>query len=584
MTGDVRRPGRPEPIDDLAIEQLVREVAAGWTMPAVRLDAPSWRDRVRSPGARRVDSARGLLGRLGRAASAAVALTVMGALVAVLVTRPGIGPGKSAGPTDGRATPAPTGAASTPLPKLLVEGGRPSPSTVLTEIEEGDFALVDLATGERGRSITGAASGSILRQRPDGTLLCLCVKLGSNVNGQPTEAEISLDRFDADGAPISSVSVLRLAGEPDPRDGVVQERPPHLTFDLQLSADGRYGVIGWSVRKHPAWDNGVTIIDLQDGQEAGRLVLPEATDGDGDTRRVVMAPRLLDLSGDGSVAIAREWYSWSPPESAGQNFRQETEVFRATVAAGALADAAPLAGADGCGQRVLRAGRTADGASWLLCMRTFTNGIVVRRLDAVGTVLGDTTVSAALGVDGSTTAVSPDGRSLFSWNPAAASLDRIDLATGDTSTGQPPQGAAGAGGSGALDALAAWLAPSAAAKSFLYGGIVISPDGTRVYAVGIEQRADARDVSGSSGIFVFDAATLASLGHWGPAADYISLGVSADGRYVYASGLPRVDAAGTSRPGQQASITVHAAADGAVQVIAGQLGEKFLVFADPVLR
>jgi DNA-binding beta-propeller fold protein YncE len=217
-------------------------------------------------------------------------------------------------------------------------------------------------------------------------------------------------------------------------------------------------------------------------------------------------------------------------------------------------------------------------------MRTFTNGIVVRRLDATGAVLGDTTVSAALGVDGSTTAFSPDGRSLFAWNPATAEIDRIDLATGDLSSGQPSEGAAGAAAAGALDALAAWLAPSAAAKSFLSGGIVISPDGTRVYAVGIEQRADARDVSGSSGIFVFDAVTLASLAHWEPAADYISLGVSADGRYVYAAGLPRVDAAGTSRPSQQASITVHAAADGAVQVIAGQLGEQLLLFSDPVLR
>ena len=90
-------------------------------------------------------------------------------------------------------------------------------------------------------------------------------------------------------------------------------------------------------------------------------------------------------------------------------------------------------------------------------------------------------------------------------------------------------------------------------------------------------------MSGSAGIFVFDAATLTSLGQWEPLADYISLGVSADGRYVYAAGLPRIDADGTSRPAQQASITVHAATDGAVQVVAGQLGGKFLLFTTPVL-
>jgi hypothetical protein len=578
MTRESRQAPHLEPVDDATIEQLVRDVAAGWTMPPVRLDAPSWRDRVRSRRSRGLDSARGWLGRVGQAATAAVALTVTGALLAVLITRQPTTPGKSAEPTAGPHTPLPTGAAVTPLPKLLVDGTVPNPSTVLVALQEGDFALVDLATGERGPSITSAAFGSLLRWRSDGTLMCLCVKEASNVNTQPTEAAITLDRFDAGGELLSTVAVLDLFGDADPRDGPLPERPPHLTFDLRFSEGGRFGVIGWSVRKHPAWENGITVIDLEDGHVVSRLELPDDTTGEGSTRRVVTAPRLLSTR-DGGVTIAREWYSWSPPESQGESYRQGTDVFRATLRGGVLSDAGPVAATTGCGERVLRAGAASDGRSWMVCTDAATNTIVLRRLAADGTRLGDTPASGAVGVDGDSVAVSPDGRAVFAWNPATATLTRIDVTTGEKAEGQAQVASLEPG---PLAGVAHWLAPTAAAKTFLYGGILVSPDGTRVYAAGIDEGTTEHDMSGSSGIFVFDAATLTNLGHWEPAADYISLGISSDGRYVYASGLPRVDANGQPRPGQEASISVHAAADGEVQVIAGQLGEQFLLFPEPV--
>ena len=385
MTRDPGRPGRLEPVDDAAIEQLVRDVASGWTMPAVRLDAPSWRDRIRGPRARRLDSARGWLARVGQAASAAVALTVVAALVAVVITRPPTTPGKSAEPTNRALDPRTDrrGVHAT----AADAGGWPGPDAV------------DRAHGDRGgrlrarrprdrrardRSITGAAYGSILRQRPDGTLICLCVKLASNMQHAPDRGRDHPGPVRRDRRLISTVSVASLKGEPDPRDGTLPERPPHLTFDLQFSQGGRYGVIGWSLRKHPVWQSGITIVDLADGHIVSKLDLPDDTSGEGDTRRVVTAPRLLDTGADGTVAIAREWYSWSPPESQGQNYRQETDVFRATWSGGVLADATPLDAAAGCGERVIRAGRTGAGGSWLVCTRVFTNQLVVRRLDADG--------------------------------------------------------------------------------------------------------------------------------------------------------------------------------------------------------
>ena len=240
--------------------------------------------------------------------------------------------------------------------------------------------------------------------------------------------------------------------------------------------------------------------------------------------------------------------------------------------------------AAGCGERVTRAGSTRDGGLWLICARTFANTIVVRRLDAAGALAGDTSLSAPDGVDGDLVALSPDGETLFVWEPVSATLARIDPTTGEMR--QSSGTAAASRPTGPLAALGSWLAPAAAAKSFLQSGVVVSPDGTRVYAAGLDSVGEAEGMAGSTGVHVFDAATLTSLGNWKPTADFISLAVSSDGRFVYAAGLARFDASGQERPSQQASITVFTAADGEVQVIAGpaRLRLPDVRNADPRLR
>src|SRR5436190_655529 len=107
-----------------------------------------------------------------------------------------------------------------------------------------------------------------------------------------------------------------------------------------------------------------------------------------------------------------------------------------------------------------------------------------------------------------------------------------------------------AAGRGPLDALASmgrrlgsWIAPPAAAKVLLDPGIVVSADGTRVYAIGVTSSSDP-SARGSTGVFAFDASTLAPLGHWAATADFTSIAVSADGRFVYAAAQGGVDAAG----------------------------------------
>jgi hypothetical protein len=568
--------------DDAAIEQLVRDVADSWTMPPVRLDTPSWRDRVRSPGARRLAAAGGWLGRFGQAATAAVALTVVGALIAVLLTHPQTEPGKTPGPST-NATSGPTrGAQATPLSRIQLNGDEPYPDVVVVRSERGDYARVDLKTGSIDGPLTGKSSSSALRLQDDGSMVCLCVSESGSSGGMSTDDAVTLERYDARGKLTSTSPIESFSGKPDPRDEgrLVPDRPAHVLTSIGFSADGRYGFVGWSVRAHPVWQSGILVVDLRDGSIVSRFSLPDATDGQGEARRVVAAPGIVGSISSSRVAIARGWYEFSPATSQQPSYTFENDVFTAKLADGTFSDLAPVQLASDCGATVDRAGALPDGGFWLACRGGGSALTVVRRLAADGSLLDDIRVSGGLGVDFDPTALSADGSTLYLWDPAGAILTAVDLAKGTKTSGK---GVASVG-EGPLSALGHWLAPTAAAKSLLRGALAISPDGSRIYAIGVKEGGSSREVGGSAGVFVFDAATLAPAGVWQPIADYVSVAVSADGRFVYAAGLPGTDAAGQSQLEQQASITVYDTTDGSVRLIAGRLGGDMLSFISPALR
>jgi hypothetical protein len=578
MTGDQRSTR----YDDATIEHLVRDVAGEWTMPPVRLDAPSWRERVRSPRSRRLATVAGWFGRLGQAATAAVTLTVVAALVAVVLTTPRNQPGKSPEPSDGRPSPSAGAAQSTPLPKRLVTGDDPNPAIVVVRTERGDFSRVDLMTGSINGPLTGKSSASEMRVLGDGSMVCLCVEESGSIGGMPTDVTVTFERYDARGKLQGSTPLRQLSGEPDPRDEstFIPERPAHVLTAIAFSDDGRYGFVGWSERAHPVWHSGVLVVNLSNGAIAGTLDLPDSTDGEDNARRVTDAPRVVGSIHSGAVLIARGWYAWSPPASETPSFTSENDVFTASFLAGRLVDPKPVPTASDCGPVIVRAGPLPEGAYWIACTDGGPRRTVIRRLGPDNGLLGDVPVSGSSGVETDPTAVSPDGTKLYVWDPSTGTVTRVDLASGDKRTGN---GIAAAAERDPLAAVGNWLAPTAAAKSFLRGALAVSPDGTRIYAIGIKSGVDERETAGSAGVFVFDADTLEPITVWQPTADFISVAVSADGRLVYASGLPGVDAAGQIKITQQASITVFDTSDGSIRAIAGQLGGDALEFLSPIL-
>ena len=579
MTRDPRSPG----YDDPTIEQLVRDVAGEWSMPPVRLDAPSWRERVRSQRARRLEAAGGWFGRLGQAATAAITLTVVAALVAVVLTQPRQEPGKTPEPSSGSRPSTSAGAAqATPLPRHLLTGDEPNPAIVVVRSERGDFSRVDLTTGLINGPLTGKSSVSELRVVEGGSMVCLCVAESGSIGGMPTDMTVSLDRYDARGKLQSSTAIQQFSGEPDPRDESVfiPERPSHVLVDVGFSDDGRYGFVGWSFRAHPVWHSGVLVVDLSSGLIVGRLELPDSTDGENDTRRVVDAPHVVGTIHTGTVLIARGYYEWTPPASQQPSYTFENHVFTASFDTGRLADAKLVPTASDCGGNVIRAGSLPEGAFWLACSSGGAQLTAIRRLGPDNSLLGDVRISGSGGVDTDPTALSADGSKLYVWDPTSGVLTRVDLASGDKTSGK---GTAVAD-EGPLTALGNWLAPTIAAKSWLRGALAISPGGTRIYAIGIKEGTGDRGMAGSAGVYVFDAATLEPITTWQPTADYVSVAVSADGALVYAAGLPGVDASGGLKLAQQASITVFDATDGSIRLIAGELGGDALSFLSTTLN
>ena len=128
-----------------------------------------------------------------------------------------------------------------------------------------------------------------------------------------------------------------------------------------------------------------------------------------------------------------------------------------------------------------------------------------------------------------------------------------------------------------LTALGRWLVPSTSAKILLAPGMAIAPDGSRIYVLGVDGRIPSNGIAGSTGILVFDAASMTQVAQWTATADFVSIAVNADGSQVYALGASEVSADGT-KDTQPASLTVFDAGTGQVRAIAGSLGQGFLTF------
>jgi hypothetical protein len=593
MTRDGDRPANgpagSATLDDEPIARLVRAVADDWRMPPQRLDQPTWRDRVGERSGRR---SRGWFARLAGPAGAAVVATVVVAFVAVWLTSPRSTPGIVASPPSPSVTAVPSGSAAptvratqrpsaSGLPALLLNGALPEPARVM--VNAGDtYRVADLSTGTIGvPAIAQFSAMTTLIATPDGWA-CICGNTTKATGGVPSELELSLATIKPDGTPGTTTPIRTIQAELDPT--VSRDTQSEIVDASAMgSIDGRTALVAWSARQGAeGWMAGIDVVDTATGSVLDSVGLrvkePASANGRPTTRP---APHVtLSPTGD-KVIISSFWYvggeSLAVPPSG-------SDYWMASFDGRTLTKPQSVGSTDSrrCGEA--GAGLIDPTRFYVVCQAP-DGGVAIDRLAVNGALIDETYILQSTGLELAWLYVRQGDR-LFIWDPVGTRLWRFDLDTGmvDNTTGTailPP--------TSPLDSLAAlgrqvgrWLAPPVAAKVLVRPALVASPDGTRIYGLGVEGLIGDGS-GGSRGIYAFDAATLAPIGHWTPTADLESIAISPDGRFVYAAAPSGVDATGALAQ-NAASITAYDTTDGSVRLLAGNLGGDSLFFPGPIAR
>ena len=435
-------------------------------------------------------------------------------------------------------------------------------------------ALLNLATGALTEVGAGTAdSFNQLFALPDGSFVCVCTQTVTGPGQVPgsTESSVSVELqwFSASGTPGRTVVLPSYVGRGDP---AITGEPEHASVNANLGPGGASLDIAWTAEAPPVWRSGIDVIDLASGQVIQTLALPSVSDRVGAISAGV-GPASVTFSSDGHMAMI-EQFGWSGTGGSTSSSWHAA----ATVANGRLGAPVPLAagssGLDGnttCVTQDAPAGIVAPTSAYAICFGN--GGAILRRVDLSGHPLGDTPISTsassalALGI-----AADPARHVLYAWDPFAPVLTRIDLSSGKV-TGQlavPVQAMTSDPLADVARGLARWFAPMASAKVDLMPSLVLSADGSRLFALGTAATDPLTPSGGSTGIWVIDPSSMTVIGHWAPTADFVSIALNGDGTLVLAAGMPGADAAGTPSS-QQASVTIYDSATGAIRAIAGQV-------------
>ncbi len=588
MTRDTDRPANgptgPSIGDDEPIARLVRTVADDWRMPPQRLEQPTWRDQV---GERRGRRSRGWFARLAGPAGAAIVATVLVAFAAIWLTAPRPTPGNivsspspfGTAPTSSAAPSALVPSASG-LPVLLLNGALPEPARVM--VSAGDtYRAADLATGTIGVPATPFSGSSTLVATADGWA-CICANMTKSTGGLPSELVLRLATITPDGAPDTVKPIRTLQAELDPTVSL-DAQSEIVDVSAVGSVDGGTALVAWSARQGAAgWSAGIDVVDLVTGAILDSVPLPVKEPAAASGRATTRPAPHVTLSPTGAgVLVSSFWYV------GGELFAgapQGTDHWTASFDGRGLTSLKPAGSMDDAGCWEADAGLIDTSRYYVVC-QTPDGHVAIDRLSVDGTRIDETPISTSTGLELASLVVR-QGDQLFLWDPLGTRLSRFDLGTArvDNATGT-----ATAPSSSPFDGLAAlgrqvgrWLAPPVAAKILLRPALVASPDGTRIYGLGIASLSGDGS-GGSHGIYAFDSETLAPIGHWAPTADLESIAISPDGRFIYAAAPSGLDATGALAQ-YASSITVYDTADGSVRLLAGDLGGDTLFFPGPIVR
>jgi hypothetical protein len=406
-------------------------------------------------------------------------------------------------------------------------------------------------------------------------MVCACMVPESR--GPERLHTLRFERFDTNGAVLVERDVLVFEGVVE-----VPEMSPGITAVATVSTDQRSLFVVTAIRHPPVWTIELHHIDVNTGALLGSTVIaklpvaiepPEATG----SALPSAAPSLQPYGAppDG-VYVWANWMAKSPDGMFLAVTVSYAEVDGDTWTNGVREWMIPLS-EDGPGAVLdVSAATSVDPNGWCMGPPEFLDhnllvqvctsgegsnpGTYVRRVTTAGVSLdrvqlpSNATEHAWYAL---ATALDRSRLAVLAWDPVRHSLARVSMADDsilvrDVARSMLPE-AQGGNGRGYFGA---------------DPGLVVSPDGERIYALGVG--LGPSDAGTPTGIWVFDAETLNLVDHWLPRAMLTSLGVSPDGQFVYAAGANGFDVKGIQNQ-WPSSVTVYDAATGEIQVIFGDV-------------
>lgn len=448
---------------------------------------------------------------------------------------------------------------ATAMPQLVVEDPTRPPSGRVLTLTDG-YRWLDLASGSFGDLLPMSMPTERL---PDGTFLCACLDAPWSPGDQVMTLRVA--RLDADGRRLGESGSISFRGV---RDGPPSSNVVSVGRTFSDAGDALFAAAAARTASG-AWTFELATLPVESGR-AERLALGEIG-GEPEIRYV--APPLVSVSYDGRyivVAATIQRGSFRNP----QPLERAHWLVRLEKGSPAAAEPYELPPPPAGHERCIAEGfvDTRVYADVCSAVDPESGALVptVRRVGIDGRIISEVPlsprpmISANVLVDRTT-------RSIYAWDPDGHTAYVVDGRTGELVSGGVP--------AGVLASVGAVNPPD---RHFLLNStqsFVLSPDRSRLYALGAAGGAIDRGPS-STGIWAFDAETLDWIDRWAPVTNYAALGISDDGRRLFASGLSGVTAEGLPSAAE-ASVTVHDADDGEVIVVAGRLGENFTVRFPP---
>ena len=462
-------------------------------------------------------------------------------------------------------------------------------------MDVGGVRLADPSTGELGPAFPLSVGNDAVFTSPAGDgFWCVCFTRTSESGGETASVEIR--RVDKTGR----VTQARKIGD----YGSVAA-PPYqdfaARFDLEVSRDQRTAYLSSATRAGDHWSVSVEAIDLSTDTVVGRTDLgnvaippapsPAPSPDPGMIENYFSGP-FTRLSPDGrrlivhasvdSYAMTGGPVEMASPQAWLIDLGEDAgggSIGRATAITGAF-----VARVRGCywmawttnDELAAICWPTQEGRSVATLSLIKPDGTELRTFDLFDTSnawLTDPVLDRA-------------NRRVFIWQPGNHILRRLDLDSGKVDELKVDPAATGGGpaGSGGVvpdtGSHPEWATFSSDFRIYYGPQLVAEPGGTRLFALGVLSSESNNYEPSSSGVWVFDANTLALVDRWTPVAAYGSIGLSKDGRWLFAAGAPSVDDEG-KQTAWEASITVHDVSDGRPALQLGRLGVDVQILQVP---